>query len=36
LQELDSITPADVRAACAAHLNPAETLMLSLGPTGAA
>jgi predicted Zn-dependent peptidase len=36
LQELDAITPDAVRASCAAHLSPAETTLLSLGPTGAA
>ncbi len=36
LAELDSVTPAQVRAACAAYLDPAQCSVLSLGPTAAA
>jgi predicted Zn-dependent peptidase len=35
LAELDAITPAQVRAACAAYLDPARTFTLSLGPARA-
>lgn len=35
LAELDAITPAQVRAACAAYLDPARTYTLGLGPTRA-
>ncbi|MCU0626365.1 MAG: insulinase family protein [Gemmatimonadaceae bacterium] len=35
LAELDAITPAQVRAACAEYLDPARTYTLSLGPTRA-
>ncbi|MDZ7630686.1 MAG: pitrilysin family protein [Gemmatimonadaceae bacterium] len=36
LAELDAVTPAQVRAACAAYLDPAHCSVLSLGPTAAA
>ncbi len=36
LAELDAVTPAQVRAACAAYLDPAQCSVLSLGPAAAA
>ena len=36
LAELDAVTPAQVRAACAAYLDPARCSVLSLGPMAAA
>jgi predicted Zn-dependent peptidase len=36
LAELDVVTPAQVRAACAAYLDPAQCSVLSLGPSAAA
>ena len=36
LAELDAVTPAQVRAACAAYLDPAQCSVLSLGPVAAA
>jgi predicted Zn-dependent peptidase len=36
LSELDAVTPAQVRAACAAYLDPAQCSVLSLGPVAAA
>ena len=36
LAELDVVTPAQVRAACAAYLDPARCSVLSLGPSAAA
>jgi predicted Zn-dependent peptidase len=36
LAELDAVTPDEVRAACAAYLNPDQCCVLSLGPTAAA
>ena len=36
LAELDAVTPAQVRAACAAYLDPAQCSVLSLGPSAAA
>jgi predicted Zn-dependent peptidase len=36
LAELDAVTPAQVRAACAAYLDPAQCSVLSLGPASAA
>jgi predicted Zn-dependent peptidase len=36
LAELDAVTPAQVRAACAAYLDPAQCCVLSLGPAAAA
>jgi predicted Zn-dependent peptidase len=36
LAELDAVTPAQVRAACAAYLDPSRCNVLSLGPTAAA
>jgi predicted Zn-dependent peptidase len=36
LAELDAVTPAQVRAACAAYLDPAHCSVLSLGPVAAA
>jgi predicted Zn-dependent peptidase len=36
LAELDAVTPAQVRAACAAYLDPAHCSALSLGPVAAA
>jgi predicted Zn-dependent peptidase len=36
LAELDVVTPAQVRAACAAYLDPAHCSVLSLGPSAAA
>lgn len=36
LAELDAVTPAEVRAACAAYLDPANCSVLSLGPAAAA
>ncbi len=36
LAELDAVTPAQVRAACAAYLDPAQCSVFSLGPTPAA
>ena len=36
LAELDAVTPAQVRAACASYLDPAQCSVLSLGPVAAA
>jgi len=36
LAELDAVTPAQVRAACAGYLDPAQCSVLSLGPVAAA
>ena len=36
LAELDAVTPAQVRAACASYLDPAQCSVLSLGPAAAA
>jgi predicted Zn-dependent peptidase len=36
LAELDAVTPAQVRAACAAYLDPSRCSVLSLGPSAAA
>ena len=36
LADLDAVTPAQVRAACAAYLDPAQCSVLSLGPVAAA
>ena len=36
LAELDAVSPAQVRAACAAYLDPAQCSVLSLGPVAAA
>jgi predicted Zn-dependent peptidase len=36
LAELDAVTPAQVRAACAAYIDPSRCSVLSLGPTAAA